>query len=136
MLEQGQADYLLRMPKVYVETTTVDLSPGTDLFYILGSEDETETFFLDIYRGRLNQMKARFQLRYQRDIVLARLCTSVSHANPDGTEVGWPHFHRYREGFGDKYAELVEPFVDVLAALNFFCGQLNIPLPDIEGGGL
>jgi hypothetical protein len=81
-------------------------------------------------------MKAKFQLRYRRDIVLARLCTSVPHTNPDGIAIGSPHFHRYREGFGARYAESVGPFSDVPSALNFFCDQLNLPQPDIEGGGL
>jgi hypothetical protein len=134
MLVQGQADYLLTMPKVYVETTTVDLAPGVDDWYILQSDDETETFFLDIRRGRRNQMKARFQLRYRREIVLARLCTSVAHTNPDDEVLGSPHFHRYREGFGDKFAELVDPFPDVPSALNFFCDRVNLPYPDIQGG--
>lgn len=84
------------MPKVYVETTTVDLSLGTDGFYILGSDDESENFFLDIRRGRrLASMKANFQLRYGREIVLARSCTTVPHTNPDGTYIEYPHLHSY-----------------------------------------
>jgi Family of unknown function (DUF6978) len=134
MMEQGQADYLLGMPKVYAETTTVDLSPGADTFYILGSDDETETFFLDVYRGHRNLMKARFQLRHRRDVVLARLCTSAPHTNPGDDELlGSPHFHRYREGFAARFAELVDPFADVSSALNFFCDRINLPYPDIQG---
>ncbi len=134
MLEQGQADYLLSMPKVYAETTTIDLSPGTDNFCILESNDESETFFLDIYRGRLNQMKVKLQLRYRRDIVLARLCTSAPHTNPDGTSPASPHLHRYREGFAVRFAESVGPFSDIPTVLNFFCDRVNLPQPDIRGG--
>ena len=137
MLEQWRSDYLLGMPKVYAETAIVDLRPGVDTFYMLESNDETEVFFLDVYRGRLNSMKAKFQLRYQRSIVLARLCTSASHANPGEDELlGSPHFHRYREGFHARFAELVDPFADVPAALNFFCDRVNIPHPDTKGGAL
>lgn len=134
MLEQWQADRLLGMPKVYVETTTVDLSPGTDGFYILESDDESESFFLDIYRGRINQMKAKFQLRYGREVVLSRMCTAVSHTNPDGAPLTFPHFHKYREGFGDKFAEQLEPFADIASALYFFCDRINLPQPSIQGG--
>jgi hypothetical protein len=132
MLEQGQADYLLRVPKVYSDTTTVDLSPGSNDFYILASDDETETFLLDIYRGRINSMKARFQLRHRRDIILARLCTSVPHTNPDGMELDSPHFHQYREGFDVRFAEQIDPFADIPSALNFFCDRINLPRPDIS----
>jgi hypothetical protein len=134
MLEQWQADRLLSMPKVYVETTTVDLSPAADDLYILESDDESEIFLLDIYRGRANKAKARFQLRYQRDIVLARMCTSVPHTNPDGTLLTFPHYHKYKEGFGDKFAEQVGPFDDITSALYFFCTQVNLPQPDVQGG--
>lgn len=129
MIEQWRADYLLGMPKVYAETTTVDLSPGVVHFCILESDDETE-----IYRGRRNRMKAKFQLRHRRDTVLARLCTSVPHTNPDGELLGAPHFHRYREGFAVRFAELVDPFADVSSALNYFCDRINLPYPDIQGG--
>ena len=27
------------------------------------------------------------------------------HRNPDGSEIGSPHLHRYREGYADKWAE-------------------------------
>jgi hypothetical protein len=134
MLEQWQADRLLGMPKVYIETTTVDLRPGKDGFYILESDDESESFILDISRGRMNQMKARLQLRYGREVVLSRMCTAVPHTNPDGTLLTFPHLHRYTEEFGDRVAEQLEPFVDVASALNFFCDRINLPQPDIQGG--
>jgi hypothetical protein len=39
--------------------------------------------------------------------VLARLDFAAPHRNPDGAEIGLPHLHRYREGYGDKWAEEV-----------------------------
>jgi hypothetical protein len=134
MLEQWQADRLLSMPKIYVETTIVDLSPGADGLYILESDDGNENFLLDISRGRINKAKAKFQLRYSRDVVLSRMCTSVPHTNPDGTFLTFPHYHRYKEEFGDKFAEQIDPFDDITSALHFFCGQINLPQPDIQGG--
>jgi hypothetical protein len=134
MLEQWQADRLLSMPKVYVETTIVDLSPGAESLYVLESDDESESFLLDIRLSRRNKTKATFQLRYGRDVVLCRMCTSVPHTNPDGTLLAFPHYHRYREGFGDKFAEQINPFDNTTSALYSFCDRVNLPLPDIRGG--
>jgi len=134
MLEQWEADRLLAMRKVYSTTVRVDLGIGVNGFYALESDDETESFLLDIFRGRLNPTKARYQLRYQREVVLARLCTSVEHTNPDGERIEPPHLHRYDAEFSDKIAAHVGPFEDITAALNFFCDRINAPRPEVQGG--
>jgi hypothetical protein len=43
-------------------------------------------------------------MRGRHVFVLARLDFAAPHRNPDGSEVGVPHLHLYREGFGDKWA--------------------------------
>lgn len=134
MLEQWEGDRLLVIPKVYSHSTVVDLSMGADDDYALESDDGTEFFLLDIYRPTRNKRKVRFQLRYQRDVILARLCTSVPHTNPDGERIGFPHLHAYREHFDDRFAEQVEPFGDLSEALKFFCNRINLPMPDTQGG--
>jgi hypothetical protein len=134
MLEQWEADHLLHTPKVYSNSLSVDLSPGVDDDYPLESEDGTEFFLLDVWRPRRNLRKARFQLRYRRGIVLARLCTSVTHLNPDDQHVGAPHLHLYREGCEDKWATRVGPHEDLSASLGFFCKQINLPVPVLQGG--
>jgi hypothetical protein len=134
MLEQWEADRLLRMPKIYSHTATVDLAAGVDEDYQLESDDGTEFFLLDVRRSPRNPRGGRFQLRYQRDIVLSRLCFAVTHGNPDGEVIGFPHFHRYREGFGDRYATELEAFDDIESMLRFFCKQLHIAEPVIQGG--
>jgi len=53
-----------------------------------------------------------YQARGRRVVVLARLDFAAPHRNPDGTEVGVPHLHLYREGYGDKWA--VEVPADIL----------------------
>src|SRR5690349_5974217 len=105
MLEQWQANRLLAVPKVYAVTTMIDIAPGTDYDYQLESDDGYETFIFDVRVPRRNVSKTRFQLRYQRNIVLARLCHSAPHTNPDREFVESPHFHTYRERFDDKWAE-------------------------------
>lgn len=134
MLEQWEGDRLLVIPKVYSRSMVIDLSMGAAGDYPLESDDATELFVLDIWRSPRNKRKARFQLRYQRDIILARLCTSVPHGNPDGESIGFPHLHTYREGYEDRYAKQLEPFADHCDALHFFCKKINLPTPDIQGG--
>ncbi|WP_433243442.1 DUF6978 family protein [Actinomadura nitritigenes] len=134
MLEQWEADRLLTLRKVYSRTATIDLSLGADADYPLESDDGREFFILDIWRGRRNKRKVRFQLRYERSLILARLCTSVPHHNPDGEAVGMPHLHKYREGYEDKYAEKLDEFNDPTEALILFCKAINLPAPDVQGG--
>ena len=134
MLEQEHADWLLDTRKIYSDDTRIELSPGTDVDYGVEDIDGNEFFLLDVRRPRLNRGTVRLQLRYKRSIVLARLCTAVSHTNPDGAELQAPHFHRYREGHDAKWAEQLEPFDNILAAMTFFCEAVNLPMPDIQGG--
>lgn len=135
MLEQWDADRLIAMRKIYTRTLTVNLSMGVSEDYSIESDDESEHFLLDVYRSRRNPKKARFQLRYRKDIVLARLCTSVHHTNPDGELLSYPHLHSYRESYGDKWASLVDiPENDPAGALKFFCHRINLPEPYTQGG--
>ncbi|WP_157358401.1 hypothetical protein [Amycolatopsis sp. ATCC 39116] len=134
MLEQWRADQLLRVAKVYSLSSPINLAQGADDDYPVESDDGSEHFLLDIWRPKRNVRKARFQLRYRRDIVLARLCTSVPHTNPDGLQLGFPHMHRYRESDGDKWAEKVDGTTDLTSALDYFCKAVNLPAPDLQGG--
>lgn len=134
MLEQWQADELLRIRKVYSRSLGVDLEQGADDDYPVESDDGTEHFILDVRRSWRNVRKARFQLRYRRDIVLARLCTQAPHTNPDRVRIEPPHLHRYQEDYGDKWAEPLEEFDDLSDALNYFCQVINLPIPEIQGG--
>ncbi|WP_410563846.1 DUF6978 family protein [Amycolatopsis sp. cmx-4-61] len=134
MLEQWEADHLLRLPKVYSLSTQVDMAQGADNDYQIESEDGSEHFLLDVRRPLRNKRKVRFQLRYRRDIVLARLCTAVPHGNPDGEQIGFPHLHIYREGYDDKWAEELPEVSDIMSAMDRFCKTINLPSPDIQGG--
>jgi hypothetical protein len=134
MLEQWQADRLLSMRKVYTASLAVDTSRGADRDYQLESDDETEFFLLDVRRSRRNPRGFRVQLRYQRDIVLARFCLSAPHTNPDGKYFNGPHFHRYREEFGAKWATSLPSSYDTVTALEYFCDQINLPAPESRGG--
>ena len=73
MLEQWEADQLLLARKVYSHDTVVDLGHGTDNDYQVETDDGTEFFLLDVRGPGRKPAKARFQLRYRRTIVLARM---------------------------------------------------------------
>lgn len=66
-------------------------------------------FSLDVTQKRI-VLKLKCQLRCTTEpVVLARLDFASPHRNPDGTAVGVPHLHVYREGYGDKFAYEVPP---------------------------
>ncbi|MGH3973936.1 MAG: DUF6978 family protein [Pseudonocardiaceae bacterium] len=130
----GKANRLLAVPKVYTLTTMIDIAPGTDYDYQLESDDGSETFIFDVRVPRRNVSKARFQLRYQRSIVLARLCHSAPHTNPDGEFVKSSHFHTYRERFDDKWTESLKSVYSIIDSLEVFCRKVNLPVPSVQGG--
>lgn len=134
MLEQWEADHLLLAPKIYSLDATVDLGRGADNDYQVETDDGLEFFLLDVRGPMRDPHKARFQLRYRRDIVLARMCLKARHTNPDGECFDGPHFHRYREGYDDKFAEPLSPFSDLSDALAHFCRSVNLAEPTIQGG--
>lgn len=104
MLSQVDADILLRMSKVAVSQDIVHFPDlGGRIQIALVSRDKRERFSLDVNRKRI-ALTTTYQTRGRQVIVLARLDFSAPHRNPDGSEVGVPHLHYYREGFGDKWA--------------------------------
>lgn len=61
---------------------------------------------LDVTRAQIKLTKATYQDRARQVIILMRLdLDGPPHRNPDGTEIPCPHLHRYREGYGDKWAD-------------------------------
>ena len=105
-LTQSEADALIAMEKRRIDSA-VHAYPdlGGKLSVPLTSTDRREPFFLDLYRGRIDLGKHAYQNRGRRIIVLVRLDTSGRpHRNPDDRQIGSPHLHLYREGFGDQWA--------------------------------
>jgi len=104
-LDQIEADYLLKLEKYCFETAAYPLPDfGGKLTVPLFSSDKKEAFILDIYKGRIDLSRERYQTRARNIIILARLDFGSPHRNPDGEEIGVPHLHLYREGYGDKWA--------------------------------
>lgn len=81
----------------------------------LVSTDATEEFILDIGRSRTRLAKGTYQNRARKIAPLARLdFGGAPHRNPDGPEIGSPHLHVCKAGWGDRWAEPVplEQFSD------------------------
>ncbi len=106
LLTQQEADALLVLDKHYRGNDSFSFPGlGGSLRIPLHSADHREEFSLDITRGRIELRKNTYQARARKAVVLARIdLGGPPHRNPDGEEVGCPHLHVYREGFGDKWA--------------------------------
>jgi len=110
-LTQVEADALIAMPKSRLNDDEWDY-PGTGgaITVPLISDDKREGFLLDISRGRIDLLKGKYQNRGRQVVILVRLdFGGPPHRNPDDTEISGPHLHRYREGYGDKWAIAVPP---------------------------
>lgn len=105
-LTQAEADALLSMEKRRVDETAYDYPDfGGRVTVPLASTDRREAFLLDIRRARIDLAKGTYQNRGRQVVVLVRLdFGGAPHRNPDGEEIGSPHLHLYREGYGDKWA--------------------------------
>ncbi|MYD30543.1 MAG: hypothetical protein F4X01_02865 [Nitrospira sp. SB0661_bin_20] len=105
-LTQAEADALMALEKRRVDATEWNYPNfGERVTVPLVSIDGREAFLLDLRRTRINLKKGTYQNRGRQVVVLARLdFGSPPHRNPDGEEIGSPHLHLYREGFGDKWA--------------------------------
>ncbi len=106
-LPQDVADELMAMDKLRIDSTAHAYpSLGGRVSIPLRSADRRETFSLDLSRGRIDLTKTTLQNRARNVVIIARVDISgPPHRNPDGVAVPCPHLHRYREGYGDRWAE-------------------------------
>ena len=142
-LTQAEADALIDMEKH--RTSDEDWSfpiRGESISLPLQSADGRELFLLDVSRGRIDLRKVKMQNRGRQVVVLVRLDLGGSpHRNPNGEEIGTPHIHVYREGYGDKWAFPVpghrfRSVDDMWATLEDFFGYCNVTRPPLIQGGL
>lgn len=106
ILNQAEADALIAMEKRRVNKNQWSYPGfGEQVTVPVVSTDGREEFLLDLHRARINLTKGTYQNRSRQVVVLVRLdFGGAPHRNPDGEEIGSPHLHLYREGFGDKWA--------------------------------
>ena len=140
-LSDIEAETLLRMRKIAADNNVTYAYPdfGGYITVPLKSEDGRENFLLDIKRRKV-VLTTTYQTRARESIVLARLDFDSGHKNPDGTKVGVPHLHLYKEGFGDKFAyeipkDMLKDPSDAWQSLLDFLLYCNIEdLPNIKRG--
>jgi len=133
-LTQEEADKLIAMEKRAVdEKEWPDFPPPGDRVAIpLSSLDKRESFTLDVIRAQIQLTKATYQNRARAAIILMRLdLDGPPHRNPDGAEIPCPHLHRYREGYGDKWATpaplpTYTNTLDLFSTFQTFMQQCNI----------
>lgn len=132
-LTQAEADTLIGMEKHRAdEEHTSFPMRGESISLGLWSADGREQFLLDLHRGRIDLRKVKMQNRGRQVVVLVRLdLGGPPHRNPDGEEIGTPHLHLYREGYGDKWAFLVpesdfRDLEDACATLQDFLRYCNV----------
>jgi len=142
-LTQAEADALIAMAKHCVDGKVWDYPGlGGQVSVPLFSADRGERFVLDMRRGRIDLARGTHQNRARQVIVLVRLdFGGAPHRNPDDEEIGSPHLHVYREGFGDKWAVPVpdQHFTnlnDTWQTLDDFMRYCNIIEPPIIRRGL
>lgn len=142
-ITQAEADALTALEKHRTDTTQWDYpSLGGAISIPLVSGDRREQFILDVRRARIDLAKGTYQNRGRQVIVLVRLdFGGAPHWNPDGQEIGSPHLHIYREGFGDKWAVPVpdnkfKDMGDLWQTLDDFMRFCNIVEPPIIRRGL
>ena len=142
-LTQAEADALIAMEKRRASDERVDFPMGGESLVLpLQSADRREQFLLDLSRGRIDLLKVKMQNRGRQVVVLIRLdLGGAPHRNPDDTEIGAPHFHVYREGYGDKWAiavpmERFRNVADVWTTLEDFLRYCNVTQPPQIDRGL
>ena len=132
-LSQTEANYLIGIAKCRVDQRRWPYpSRGGSVSIPLVSVNKREEFRLDLWRSRINLAKNTHQNRARQVVPLLRLdIGGAPHRNPDGEEIAALHIHRYREGFGDKWAEPVPEGVfrdlrDPISTLMDFMEYCNI----------
>ena len=141
-LTQAEANALIALEKHRTNEQKWDFPMGGESISVpLQSADGREQFLLDMSRGRIDLRKVKLQNRGRQVVVLVRLdLGGPPHRNPDGEEIGPPHIHVYREGYGDKWAfPLPADFravADLWTTLDDFFGYCNVTRPPVIQGGL
>jgi hypothetical protein len=137
LLTQQDADWLISLEKHRVNDERSEFpTTGKRISIPLASADGREQFALDLSRGRIKLEKVTMQNRARQVVSLVRIDFGVSHRNPNDEEIGSPHLHVYREGYGTKWAQTLpkDKFNnpdDVWAVLKDFMTYCNITKPPV-----
>lgn len=118
--------------KRFAALTALPIPPGVKNAYDLTGTDSGIAYLLDVHRGTIKLSRIMFQNRVRVVEVLARVdVNGRPHTNPDHEPIGGSHFHVYREGYEDKWAQPLDPAIfsnpdDIAQVLEDFCTLCNI----------
>jgi hypothetical protein len=142
-LSQAEADSLIQLEKHRADEERYMFPPPSGRLSIpLVSPDGRELFSLDLWRSQLVLNKGTYQNRARTNTILVRIdFGGAPHRNPDGAEIGCPHLHVFREGYGDKWAIQLPPgafanIEDPWVILIDFMHYVNITVPPHFDRGL
>lgn len=97
------------MPKRFEDCTQFEIYSGfNERRKLVGEVENTELVF-DIAFGRHGYCKIKLQTRFEQFVLVRLDVNSQPHTNPNGDKIAGDHMHIYREGFGDKWACLINP---------------------------
>lgn len=156
MITQSEANFLINMKKKKYSNQTYNFPlAGETLTIPIVSDDDRESFLIDVNRGKIKLAKCTCQERYEIVITLVRLdIDGRPHTNPDvqtiplnylepynGHTIDCPHLHLYVEGYMDKWAipapiKLFKNTADLYATLHDFLTYCNIVQPPVIQKGL
>ena len=134
ILPQPRADAFLTARKIKATETNFHLTSSIlkpVSIPLIAPAIAGEAFSLDVTQKRI-VLKLKCQLRSAtHSVILARLDFASPHRNSDGTTIGVPHLHVYRESYGDRFAYEVPPGMlnnpdDPLQVLLDFLATYNI----------
>ncbi|MDY2734889.1 DUF6978 family protein [Intestinibacter sp.] len=127
---------LMNYNKRFIDSTAILLPPSGDSRQrrFLQSEDSLDEFILDIDDGKGKiELKIKYMTRHKSsNTILLRLDThGPIHQNPNGERIPTPHLHRYVDGYGDSWAEPLDPNIfhdctDLAGLLNSFLELFNV----------
>lgn len=136
-LSQDMADFLIDTPKIPLDPDIkVPFFPGVNAEIDFKGTVTDERFRVIVQRSGINPRHAKYELMAGRSLVLLRFeIEGPPHFNPGEDEpVLCPHLHRFREGYGDRWAEpamgLFGDSENLLACLHGFlryCNAVQVP---------
>ncbi len=118
-LFQEEAERLLALPKIYSGNDKTFSFPtnGGRIEIDLISQDQSESFIFDLWRGSFRLQKVTYGNRYKNIFILSRLDINGHHTNPDVPAplnflspfvgrrfIAETHLHIYTAAFNDKWA--------------------------------
>lgn len=107
LLTQQEAQLLLEMLKKTVNEAIGLPNMGKTIEFDVISDNESDLFKINIYRGKIDSKKINFGARIEKNNILLlelHIDKTIVHENPNGQKIYGSHWHVYHEKYGRKMA--------------------------------